>query len=235
MLRLGTVFSGIGAIEQALKRLGIQHEVVFACDNGDIDVPLFDEDMQRRYDELRVKRNKRATTDEEEQELNWFWDEYGKKSDEVREYVYNLPTKQEKIDYVDSLYAKTGKINYVKKSYLSNYTNVKDFHQDIRFLDGEDYENQIDLLVGGSPCQSFSTVGTQDGLNDVRGTLFYEFARIVKETKPKVFIYENVQNLLSHDDGKTWKTISNVFTNVLDYRIAEPKVLNAVDYGIPQN
>ena len=81
-----------------------------------------------------------------------------------------------------------------------------------------DFEGKVDLLVGGSPCQSFSQVGTQMGLDDTRGTLFYEFARIVKETNPKVFIYENVRNMLKHDHGNTWKVIKSVF-DYLDYNI----------------
>ena len=69
------------------------------------------------------------------------------------------------------------------------------------------YKGQIDLLVGGSPCQSFSMVGKRKGLKDTRGTLFYEFARIVKESQPKVFIFENVKGLINHDKGNTFETI----------------------------
>ena len=91
------------------------------------------------------------------------------------------------------------------------------------------------MLVGGSPCQAFSAVGAQYGLNDTRGTLFYEFARIVQETQPRVFIYENVRGLTTHDNGHTWQVMRDVFENDLNYRIAEPQVLNASDYGIPQS
>ena len=101
-------------------------------------------------------------------------------------------------------------------------------------MDGTDYKNQVDLLVGGSPCQSFSSVGFKGGLEDARGTLFYEYARIIKEVNPKVFIYENVRGLTTHDHGKTWKIIKGIF-NSLNYTITEPKILNAADYGIPQN
>lgn len=122
---------------------------------------------------------------------------------------------------------------------MANY-NIpeEDFHLDIRFLDGRDYNNrpeqEIDLLVGGSPCQAFSSVGAKYGLNDTRGTLFYEFARIVQETQPRVFIYENVRGLLTHDNGHTWEVMQGVFRE-LNYRIAEPQILNASDYGIPQS
>ena len=91
----------------------------------------------------------------------------------------------------------------------------------------------MDLFVGGSPCQSFSLVGKQRGLEDTRGTLFYEYARLVDEIKPKVFIYENVKALLSNDDGKTWETMSRVFTE-LNYTWKKT-VINARDFGIPQN
>ena len=84
----------------------------------------------------------------------------------------------------------------MKESYFANYEiSEKDWYEDIRFLDGTIYKDKVDVLVGGSPCQSFSSVGYQGGLEDARGTLFYEFARLVKEIKPKVFIYENVRNL----------------------------------------
>ena len=109
-----------------------------------------------------------------------------------------------------------------------------DFHLDINLLDGTDYRDKVDLLVGGSPCQSFSTVGFKGGLEDARGTLFYEYARIVKEVNPKVFIYENVRGLTTHDKGNTWNIIKGIFKS-LNYKITEPQILNAADYGIPQN
>ena len=139
------------------------------------------------------------------------------------------------MDYVHALYTKNKrKENHVKNTYLANYPEVKDFHWDIRFLDGKDYTGEINLLVGGSPCQAFSTVGAQAGLDDTRGTLFYEFARIIEETRPRAFIYENVKGLTTHDNGNTWEMIKHVFTDVLNYRITEPQLLNAADYGIPQ-
>jgi len=196
MIKLATLFSGIGAVEQALKRLEIEHEIVFACDNGDIEI------------ECNV-----------EQEIK---------------KIKTMKTTKEKKEYVDNLY-KTGsrKQNYVKQSYMANYNiNGDNFYLDVRLLDGTDYLGKIDLLVGGSPCQSFSTVGFQGGLDDARGTLFYDYARIVGECQPKVFIYENVRGLTTHDNGKTWKVIKSIF-NTLGYNIKE-QILNAEDYGIPQ-
>jgi DNA (cytosine-5)-methyltransferase 1 len=64
--------------------------------------------------------------------------------------------------------------------------------------------------------------------------LFYEYARIIQEVKPKVFIFENVRGLTTHDGGNTWAKIKDVFMNTLHYNITEPQVLNAADYGIPQ-
>ena len=91
--------------------------------------------------------------------------------------------------YVDSLYEGLEKRNKVKTSYTANY-DIKedDFHWNIAFLDGKQYAGKVDLFVGGSPCQSFSFVGKQRGLDDTRGTLFYEYARLIDEIRPKVFI-----------------------------------------------
>ncbi|MFT8320481.1 MAG: DNA cytosine methyltransferase [Bacillus sp. (in: firmicutes)] len=141
---------------------------------------------------------------------------------------------EEKKKYVDNLYAGKESQNKVKQSYMANYDiDEKDFHWNVSFLDGTQYRNQVDLFVGGSPCQSFSLVGKQRGLEDTRGTLFYEYARLVKEIKPKVFIYENVKALLTNDNGRTWETMQQVFAD-LDYTWYQD-VLNAKDYGIPQN
>ena len=76
-------------------------------------------------------------------------------------------------------------------------------------------------------------VGKRLGLEDTRGTLFYDFARIIKESRPKVFIYENVQGLTNHDKGRTWQVMQNVFED-LGYD-THSKLLNGKNYGIPQN
>lgn len=120
---------------------------------------------------------------------------------------------------------------FVKQSYMANHTCNK-WYEDVTTLDGTPYKDNIDIFVGGSPCQSFSKAGLQRGFEDTRGTLFYEFARLVKEMQPKVFIYENVKGLMSHDKGETFKTVLATFDE-LGYSYTY-KVLNAVDYGIPQ-
>jgi len=123
---------------------------------------------------------------------------------------------------------------YCKTSYLANYDiNESDWHDDVTKLDAKKYNGKVDLLVGGSPCQTFSMVGKRHGLNDTRGTLFYDFARIVNECKPKVFIYENVKGLLNHDQGKTWQVVRDIFKE-LGYKIFF-QTLNSKDYGIPQH
>lgn len=240
-MRLATVFSGIGSIEQALRRLGKDYEIVFACDNGDVEFNLLsgkDLEDYKRLTKLRSKKQLRAPKDIKRLE------ELGKKENSIAEAIRadicSMPSKVEKKRFADRLYAENSRQrNFVKTAYMANYgdkLSEDDFHLDIRFLDGTDYrDSNIDLLVGGSPCQAFSEVGAKYGLNDTRGTLFYEFARIVNETQPRVFIYENVRGLTTHDDGKTWAVMRSVFENDLNYRIAEPQILNASDYGIPQS
>lgn len=379
MIRLGTVFSGIGAIEHALKRMGIKHKIIFACDNGDIEI--LSKKIGMNLDEIKSElillsdTIYRINSNDEYQDvykaqLTNMLGEASKELAEIIEILNVIPTysdsltttllekvivmpdltkrrKQEyekfkinmflgsaiqqkfyefevileisndfkkdnglvmNIDSVDNLKSKDGiiwkdvlcdlqvlykrlenvngkriirrvqdlsqrvsqlheKINYihvqndlielgenwkakknyidnlyagqesrnkVKQSYLANYDLDKDnFHWNAAFLDGHQYTGKIDLFVGGSPCQSFSLVGKQRGLEDTRGTLFYEYARLIEEIEPKVFIYENVKAVLSNDNGRTWSKMQQVF-NELGYRFYY-KLLNSSDYGIPQN
>ncbi len=158
-IRLATSFSGIGAIEHAFQRLGLNFEIVFA---GDID-------------------------------------------------------------------------DKCKKSYFANYhISEEQWHSDIHNLDAKPYFGKVDLFVGGAPCQAFSMVGKRKGFEDTRGTLFREFARVVKECQPKVFIFENVKGLLSHDNGNTWDVIRHTFEDYCGYHICF-QTLNSKDYGIPQH
>lgn len=379
MIRLGTVFSGIGAIEHALKRMGIQHQIIFACDNGDVEIlskdigmnldeikselhvlsdvikkiqfndeyqDLYKDQLQNMIDEAHaelveiiamlnavpiytdslikdllvkilhmpdlIKRRKVEYTKFEDnlssgsltqQRLfefevileisNDFKKDNGLITDSdspndlkskdgivwkdvfkplqvaynrleivngkriirrVQDLSQRVSQLHEKINYmhvqndlialgnnwqarknyVDNLYKGLDSRNKVKQSYLANYKlDPKDFHWNVAFLDGHQYEGNVDLFVGGSPCQSFSLVGKQRGLEDTRGTLFYEYARLVSEIRPKVFIYENVKAVLSNDNGKTWQKMQQVFSE-LGYNFYY-KLLNAKDYGIPQN
>lgn len=379
MLKVATVFSGIGAIEHAIKRMDIEHKIVFACDNGDVDIlsKKIDTDMVqigteleklsklinkikiksdadknykdelesmlgRTIDEfsklkeqlscsvdaeltdkikmiladillmndLKPSRKKEYKsflnnldkanglnkmlkvfqyvvevvndfkTDNDLKDLgkldvafvskdNILWERVNKDLAEAYEILEKYKGKKiiksakdvcertgmlhekinsfhilkelaqiddydEKKRYVDALYKGKEKQNKVKISYMENYElDDKDFHWNVSFLDGKQYEGEVDLFVGGSPCQSFSLVGKQRGLEDTRGTLFYEYARLVDEIRPKVFIYENVKALLSNDEGRTWETVTRIFTD-LDYTWKH-MVLNAKDFGIPQN
>jgi DNA (cytosine-5)-methyltransferase 1 len=364
MIRLATAFSGIGAIEHALNRMGLENEIVFACDNGDVNILTKDvdtdideietelESLSELIEEISINDNvedlyknqlegmlrasmtefhevdeqlnnveekdnellKNTTTElldsnvlkaNRKKEYSKRLAELGKGSfankrleefllllafsndfrdnndllekagltqnvtellerfenDNGRKLIrrvidlaqrtsmlhekINYLRVQRKLDslgedwkarkkYVDSLYEGLEKRNKVKASYTANY-DIKedDFHWNIAFLDGKQYAGKVDLFVGGSPCQSFSFVGKQRGLDDTRGTLFYEYARLIDEIRPKVFIYENVRAVTSHDGGKTWKKMQQVFSE-LDYSFSW-KVLNARDYGVPQN
>lgn len=94
--------------------------------------------------------------------------------------------------------------------------------------------NDFDILLGGFPCQAFSIAGKKGGFEDARGTLFFDVARILEEKEPESFLLENVKGLVSHDQGRTFQTILNILTVDLKYNVFY-KVLNAKDFGVPQN
>lgn len=378
MIKLATVFSGIGAIEHALQRMQLDHEIVFACDNGDVEILTkeigmnideigtelnalskiikniqFNDEIEdlyknqldgmlsealNEYDTVlekidalpsqdgdlvekllkkiismknvkasRIKEYKKFLSEigqgsvqqtklRELQVILEIANDYKKDNSlddlgkdmefesgddidwrSVSKLVYSAYTKLESLDgkkiirrvqdlsqrasqlhekinyldvqkklesmgddwkarkqYVDSLYKGMEQRNKVKKSYMANYDiSDEQFHWNVAFLNGKQYTGEVDLFVGGSPCQSFSLVGKQRGLDDTRGTLFYEYARLIDEIKPKVFIYENVRAVTSHDNGKTWEKMQEVFAE-LGYDFSW-SVLNAKNYGIPQN
>ncbi len=104
---------------------------------------------------------------------------------------------------------------------------------DVSKVDFTPYRNTVDVLAGGFPCQAFSYAGKKLGFEDTRGTLFFEFARAVKEINPKVLLAENVRGLLNHDDGRTLDTIKSIITD-LGYTLFEPRVLKAIFYKVPQ-
>ena len=93
---------------------------------------------------------------------------------------------------------------------------------------------KADVVTGGFPCQAFSYAGKKLGFEDTRGTLFFEFARAVKEIQPKIFIAENVAGLVSHDKGRTLQTMLKVLREDLDDYDVEYKILNAVNFSVPQ-
>ena len=169
-MKLATVFSGIGAIEQALHRMGIAYEIVFACD---IDKP--------------------AT-----------------------------------------------------KSYKANYPISEDrWYNDIRTLDATKYKGQVDLFVGGVCCQPWSLAGKLEGWEDPRAKLFKDFVRVICQCQPKVWIFENVDNIvratntIDGEEVRSWPFLLNQmydefkkagFNYDLHWRI-----LNAAEYGVPQH
>lgn len=103
---------------------------------------------------------------------------------------------------------------------------------DIAKVSFKSFCEKVDIVTGGFPCQAFSYAGKKLGFEDTRGTLFYEFARCIKEVQPLIFMAENVRGLITHDNGRTLATIIDVFSE-LGYEV-EYRLLNAVDYGVPQ-
>ena len=93
----------------------------------------------------------------------------------------------------------------------------------------------FDVLCAGFPCQAFSIAGRRGGFNDTRGTLFFDVAEIIKRKNPKAIFLENVKGLRNHNGGRTLETILNVLRNDLNYFVPEPKIINAKDFGVPQN
>lgn len=114
-----------------------------------------------------------------------------------------------------------------------NRPNWNIIHNDISNVSWENYFNKVDMIAGGFPCQSFSYSGKRLGLEDTRGTLFYEFARTIKETSPLCFLAENVKGLLNHDNGKTLDIILNTFEN-LGYYVFKPLLVNSNYYNVAQ-
>ena len=118
----------------------------------------------------------------------------------------------------------------------SDWNVICDDIANISNLDLEEYfgikTGELDLLSGGAPCQAFSYAGKRLGFEDTRGTLFYHYALFLQKLQPKMFLFENVRGLLTHDRGRTYQTMLNVFRDA-GYNI-DKKVLNAWDYGNAQ-
>ena len=114
-----------------------------------------------------------------------------------------------------------------------NRPNWNVLEDDIRNVDFSEYKNQVDIVTGGFPCQAFSSAGKKLGFEDTRGTLFFDFARCIKEVQPKIFIGENVKGLFTHDKGKTLEVIKQSIKDI-GYTLIEPTVLKAMYYKVPQ-
>lgn len=129
---------------------------------------------------------------------------------------------------------------YARKTYQHNFEKINpqlftsgNFVGDITKIDKKKIPD-FDILTGGFPCQPFSQAGFKKGFNDTRGTLFYDVADILKVKKPKAFFLENVRGLLTHDNGKTFETITKVLTEELGYSLFF-NIVKASDHGLPQN
>lgn len=122
---------------------------------------------------------------------------------------------------------------FARQSYLANHDAPLVFYEDVCSLDARAYAGQIDILIGGSPCQDFSIAGQRAGENGERGNLIWQFYRVVSEARPSVFVYENVKGFLSISGGKSYQRFLDALRGLGYYCHAE--VLNTKDYGIPQN
>jgi len=115
-----------------------------------------------------------------------------------------------------------------------NRPNWNVLEGDIKDFDFTNYKGEVDIVTGGFPCQAFSYAGKKLGLEDARGTLFYEFARVVDEVQPAICIGENVRGLLSHDKGRTLEGMISILDE-LGYDVITPvQVLKAINYNVPQ-
>jgi len=120
---------------------------------------------------------------------------------------------------------------FARSTYRVNYNETP--HGDITKIKTEDIPKH-DILLAGFPCQPFSNAGLRKGFQDSRGTLFFEIERILEGKDTPAFLLENVRNFMTHDNGNTMKTIVDILENKLNYEV-HYKVLNAKDFGLPQN
>lgn len=121
-----------------------------------------------------------------------------------------------------------------KRTYKANFGDTP--FGDITKEETKSYiPDGFDVLCAGFPCQAFSIAGKRSGFEDTRGTLFFDVAEIIKRKQPKAIFLENVKGLRNHNGGKTLATILNVLRNDLGYFVPEPQIMNAKDFGVPQN
>ncbi|HLT52968.1 MAG TPA: DNA cytosine methyltransferase, partial [Flavobacteriaceae bacterium] len=121
-----------------------------------------------------------------------------------------------------------------KKTYRANFGEIP--FGDITKPQTKSYiPDNFEVLCAGFPCQAFSIAGRRGGFEDTRGTLFFDVAEIIKKKQPKAIFLENVKGLRNHDKGKTLATILNVLREDLGYYVPEPQIINAKEFGVPQN
>lgn len=114
-----------------------------------------------------------------------------------------------------------------------NRPNWNVLEGDIKNFNFSEFHNKVDVVTGGFPCQAFSYAGKRLGFDDARGTLFYEFARVIKEVNPPICIGENVKGLLNHDNGNTLKGMISILDEI-GYNVVPVEVLKAINYKVPQ-
>ena len=123
---------------------------------------------------------------------------------------------------------------YCIRTLKKNHPNIDIFEGSMKDIKLDNYKNNdVDVLMGGIPCQSFSQAGKRGGIDDERGQLIFDFIKMVDEINPKVFLIENVKGLLSHNKGETFNIIINELKKLNKYNISH-KVLNSNDYSVPQ-
>lgn len=123
---------------------------------------------------------------------------------------------------------------YSKKTYQANFGEIP--FGDITKPEIKNYiPDDFDVLCAGFPCQAFSIAGKRGGFEDTRGTLFFDVAEIIRKKQPKAIFLENVKGLRNHDRGKTLATILNVLREDLNYYVPNPQIINAKEFGLPQN
>ena len=121
-----------------------------------------------------------------------------------------------------------------QKTYAANFGDIP--YGDITLEETKArIPKQFDILCAGFPCQAFSIAGKRGGFEDTRGTLFFDVAEIIRRHQPKAFFLENVKGLINHDKGRTLKTILNTLREDLGYFVPDPEIVNAKDFGVPQN
>jgi len=122
---------------------------------------------------------------------------------------------------------------YACETLRKNRPQWKVLEGDIKNYQFHEYKNKVDVVTGGFPCQAFSYAGKRLGLSDARGTLFYEFARVVQEVNPPICIGENVRGLISHEGGKTLQGMISILDEI-GYRVMPVKILKATNFKVPQ-
>lgn len=121
----------------------------------------------------------------------------------------------------------------IDKYAIESFNAIHNTNFEVQDITKWDKDIEVDLIMGGFPCQSFSVAGKRKGFEDMRGTMCFEMARIVNKLKPKYFIFENVEGLLNHDKGRTIRIILESFSEI-GYELTMD-LLNTKDHGIPQN